>query len=78
MINRYNISLNYKVKSYKMTHGTKRKIIEYHEILSVGATSTCTTRGEANLASFFFVLLVPLILTPTFGSTLSNYRGKFE
>jgi hypothetical protein len=28
MVNRYNISINYRVKSYKMTRGSKRKIIE--------------------------------------------------
>jgi hypothetical protein len=28
MINRYNISLNYKLKSYKMTFGSKRNITE--------------------------------------------------
>jgi hypothetical protein len=28
MVNRYNISINYRVKSYKMTHRSKRKIIE--------------------------------------------------
>jgi hypothetical protein len=28
MVNRYNISINYRVKSYKMTRGSKRKITE--------------------------------------------------
>jgi hypothetical protein len=28
MVNRYNISINYRVKSYKMTCGSKRKITE--------------------------------------------------
>jgi hypothetical protein len=28
MVNRYNILINYRVKSYKMTRGSKRKIIE--------------------------------------------------
>jgi hypothetical protein len=69
MVNKYNISMNYKVKSYKMTHGSKRKITKYRGILSVGAASIGTTGGEAGLASFFFVLLVPLILTPTFDLT---------
>jgi hypothetical protein len=66
MINRYNISLNYKVKSYKMTHGPKRKITDKCRILSVGAASTGITSGEAGLASFIFILLVHLISTPTF------------
>jgi hypothetical protein len=69
MVNRYNISINYRVKSYKMTRGSKRKIIKLRIILSVGASSTGTTGGEASLASFFFALLVPLILTPTFDLT---------
>jgi hypothetical protein len=69
MVNRYNISINYRIKFYKMTHGSKQKITEERRILSIGAASTGTTRGEAGLASFFFVLLVPLILTPTFDWT---------
>jgi hypothetical protein len=36
--------------------------------LSADGASTGTTGGEAGLASFFFVLLVPLILTPIFDS----------
>jgi hypothetical protein len=36
--------------------------------LSVGVASTGTIGGEADLASFFFILLVPLILTRTFDS----------
>jgi hypothetical protein len=28
MVNRYNISINYMVKSYKMTCGSKRRITE--------------------------------------------------
>jgi hypothetical protein len=28
IVNRYNISINYRVKSYKMARGFKRKIIE--------------------------------------------------
>jgi hypothetical protein len=66
MVNRYNISINYRVNSYKMTRGSKRKITELHGILSIGVDSTGTTRGEAGLASFIFVLLVPLTLIPTF------------
>jgi hypothetical protein len=65
MVNRYNISINYRVKSYKMTRGSKRKSTELCRILSICVASTGTTGGEAGLASFF-VLLVPLILTPTF------------
>jgi hypothetical protein len=53
MVNRYNISINYTVKSYKMTHGSKRKITEWRRNLSVGASSTGTTRGEAGLVFIF-------------------------
>jgi hypothetical protein len=61
MVNRYNISINYRVKSYEMTRGSKRKIIEYRGILSVGAASTGTTGGEADLVSIFWLLLVLLV-----------------
>jgi hypothetical protein len=60
MVNRYNISINYRVKSYKMTGGSKRKITESHGIQSIGVASTGTTGGEVGLASFIFVV------TPTF------------
>jgi hypothetical protein len=52
-----------------MIRGPKRKTVEWNGILSLGTTSTGTTGGEAGLASFFFILLVHLILTPTFGLT---------
>jgi hypothetical protein len=69
MINRYNILINYKLKSYKMTLGSERRLqANSGKNLSVGAASTGTTRGEACLASFFLDLLVPLILSPTFDS----------
>jgi hypothetical protein len=61
MVNRYNISINYRVKSYKMTYGSKRKIIEWHENLSIGASSTSTIGGEAGLVFIFWLLLVLLI-----------------
>jgi hypothetical protein len=69
MINRYNISLIYKLKSYKMTLGSERKLKSRSRgNLSMDGASTGATRGEADLASFFFILLVLLILTPTFDS----------
>jgi hypothetical protein len=46
---------------YKMTHGSKRKITEWCRNLSVGASSTSTTRGEACLVFIFWLLLVLLI-----------------
>jgi hypothetical protein len=61
MVNRYNISINYRVKSYKMTHGSKRKIIEWRGNLSIGASSTGTIGGEADLVFIFWLLLVLLI-----------------
>jgi hypothetical protein len=79
MVNRYNILLNYKLISYKITLGLERRLqSSSDENLSVGAAYTSTTRGEACLASFFFVLPVPLILTPTFDSIERNDRGKLE
>jgi hypothetical protein len=61
MVKRYNISLNYELKSYKMTLGLERGLqLGSARNLSVGAASTSTTEGETGLASFFFVLLVPL------------------
>jgi hypothetical protein len=61
MENRYIISINYRLKSYKMIHGSKRKITEWHKNLSVGASSTGTTGGEACLVFIFWLLLVLLI-----------------
>jgi tetrahydromethanopterin S-methyltransferase subunit F len=61
MMNRYNISINYKVKSYKMTRGSKRKITEWHRNLSIGASSTGITGGEVGLVFIFWLLLVLLI-----------------
>jgi hypothetical protein len=71
MVNRYNISINYKQKSYKMTRGSERRLqLSSGRNLSVDGASTGTTGGEACLASFiFWLLLVPLILTLTFGLT---------
>jgi hypothetical protein len=46
---------------YKMTRGSKRKITERHRNLSVGASSTGTTGGEADLFFIFWLLLVLLI-----------------
>jgi hypothetical protein len=39
----------------------RKKITERHGNISVGAASIGTTGGEVGLASFFFILLVPLI-----------------
>jgi hypothetical protein len=62
MVNRYNISINYKVKSYKMVRGLERRLqLSSGRNLSVGAASTGTTEGEACLVFIFELLLVPLI-----------------
>jgi hypothetical protein len=44
-----------------MTCGSKRNITEWHENLSVGASSTCTIGGEADLVFIFWLLLVLLV-----------------
>jgi hypothetical protein len=44
-----------------MTCGPKRKIIERRRNLSVGASSTGTTRGEEGLVFIFWLMLVLLI-----------------
>jgi hypothetical protein len=46
--------------------------------LNVNGASRGTIGGEADLASFFFVLLVLLILISTCDSIKSNNRGKLE
>jgi hypothetical protein len=66
MVNRYNISINYRIKSYKMTHGSKINITEWRKNLSIGASSTGTTRGEADLVFIFWLLLVLLVGLPCF------------
>jgi hypothetical protein len=67
MVNRYNISLKYMVKSYKVTLGSERRLQSCSDgYLSIGAASTGTTRGEAGLAPFFFIMLILLI--PAFKS----------
>jgi hypothetical protein len=44
-----------------MICGSKREITEWHKNLSVGASSTDTTGGEAGLVFTFWLLLVLLI-----------------
>jgi hypothetical protein len=44
-----------------MTHGSKRNITEWHRNLSVGASSTGTTAGEAGLVFIIWLLLVLLV-----------------
>jgi hypothetical protein len=69
MISRYNISLIHKLKSYKMTRGSKRRLQSSSRgNLSADGAFTSATGGEVGLASFFFILLIPLISTPIFDS----------
>jgi hypothetical protein len=65
-VNIYNISINYKLKTYKITCESERTLqLGSGENLSVDGASTGAIGGEACPTSFF-TLLVPLILTPTF------------
>jgi hypothetical protein len=49
-----------------MTCGSKRNITEWHGNLSLGASSTGTTGGEAGLVFIFWLLLVHLVGLPRF------------
>jgi hypothetical protein len=54
MVNRYNISINYKLKSYKMTLGSERKLqASSNRNLSIGAASMSTTGGAAGQVFVF-------------------------
>jgi hypothetical protein len=44
-----------------MTHGSKRNITEQRRNLSLGASPTGTTGGEASLVFIFWLLLILLI-----------------
>jgi hypothetical protein len=69
MVNRYNILINYKLKILQNDPWSERRLQSSSGInLSIGAASIGTTGGEACLASFIFILLVSLILTPTLDS----------
>jgi hypothetical protein len=69
-VNRYNISLVYKLKSYKNEPWVRKKVTKQSSgrNLSADGASIGTIRGEAGLASFFFILLVLLISIPIFKS----------
>jgi hypothetical protein len=49
-----------------MTREYKRNITEWHRNLSVGVSSTGTTRGEAGLIFIFWLLLDLLVGLPRF------------
>jgi hypothetical protein len=70
MLNRYNISLNYRLESLQNDQWVpKINITEWRGNLSIGASSTGTTGGEVGLVFIFWLLLVLLVLTPTFDLT---------
>jgi hypothetical protein len=60
-VNIFNISLNYKLRSYKMTLQSERILQSSSgRNPSMDGASTGATRGEAGLAFIFWLLLVPL------------------
>jgi hypothetical protein len=61
MVNKYNISLNYKLESLQNDLWSKRNITEWLRNLSIGASFTGTTGGEAGLVFIFWLLLVLLV-----------------
>jgi hypothetical protein len=57
MMNRYNISINYKLTSYKMTCGTIRRLqLSSGENRSMDGASTSAIGGEADLVFIFWLL----------------------
>jgi hypothetical protein len=66
MVNRYNISLNYKLESLQNDPWAQRNITEWRGNLSIGASFTGTTGGEAGLVFIFWLLLVLLVGLPRF------------
>jgi hypothetical protein len=49
-----------------MARGSKRNITEWHRNLSIGVSSTGTTKGEAGLVFIFWLLLVLFVGLPHF------------
>jgi hypothetical protein len=69
MVNKYNISIKLQAKILQNDPWVQNKDLQSStENLRVGAASIDTTGGGAGLASFIFILLVPLTLIPTFNS----------
>jgi hypothetical protein len=69
MVNRYNISFKLQTKILQIEHWVRNKftIMQWWNLSADGA-STGTTEEEVGFASFFFILLIPLISTATFDS----------
>jgi hypothetical protein len=65
-VNKYNISLNYKLESLQNFPWVQKNITEWQGNLKVGASSTGTTGGEAGLVFIFWLLLVLLVGLPHF------------
>jgi hypothetical protein len=61
-----------------MTRGSKRNITEWHENLSVGASCTGTTGGEASLVYIFWLLLVLLVGLPYFVRPKANIETSLS
>jgi hypothetical protein len=70
MVNSYNISIKLQAKILQNDPWVGKNITEQSSgrNLTVGVASIGTIGGEAGIAFFFFVLLVPLILTLIFNS----------
>jgi hypothetical protein len=68
MMNRYNISIKLQAKILQNDLWAREKKLQLSsgKNLSADVASTGATGGEADLASFIFVLLVPLTSTPIF------------
>jgi hypothetical protein len=59
MVNIYNISINYKLKSYKITLGSERRLQSCGvKNLNADGASTSATEGEACLTSFFILVIL--------------------
>jgi hypothetical protein len=69
MVNRYNISFKLQTKILQIDPWVRNKftIMQWWNLSADGA-STGTTEEEVGFASFFFILLIPLISTATFDS----------
>jgi hypothetical protein len=61
-----------------MTRGSKRNITEWHGNLSIGASSTGTTGGEAGLVFIFWLLLVLLVGLPCFVRPIATIEASLS
>jgi hypothetical protein len=78
MVNRYNISLNYKLESLQNDPWVQKK---YYRVARKSKRRCAFYRHNRRRGRPSLYLLAPagtLDWTPAFGSTKNNYRGKFE